>query len=704
MLDSETEQMFHGSNMLFKGLTVLWVLSFISMISLSFSQDSLDVVEVEAEKVQGFSEYWQENREARIFSGKKNTVTSLKDIPNLQTNNYRQATSQTPGLLISEIPNESIASMTFRGLGDPHESFNVLLLQDGLPVAADMYGYPAHYYSPALPMVDQFQFIRGGAGLQYGPQPGGVVNYISTPLRKNQPLSGKAGLSYGSYNLLSTTNKIFGSKGDTSYAVEYHRRQGDGPQTTNSDFAADYLQLRSKTFKGKNTYRLSFNGYNSDHGNSGGFAKKEGENLNPYLDDQDQATKRYDRLRVSRAQLGLGFDSRIDDSSQLIVNVWGSTYRRYSKSQRGSGFGVTPNGSDADTNDIVTQTYYGYNGEIRYLKNYSEHTLTLGYLNYNLISPLVSERGAAKDSNHGEVRSRLDRATHTNSFFVENRFSYGKFLITPGVRVESIRQSIDERKKSIAGDLREEDRTVNVPLFGLGLSYQLTEESQFYANFSEAYKPVTYSETLPAIDNATVSEDVDPSKILNYEAGYRGQTEKINWDVSAFFLRYENKFGLVGTNFQNTGASTHKGVDLSGEMKFNSPFSLYGNVEFLDARYTWGPQKDQTPQYAPKTMSRAGVIYRKEADLKVSLMGVVVGRHYGNDNNGNGTDVGTKNDFEIPSYTVFDLTSDWTFKKNWLLSGGINNLLDKNYTSRVRTDGVAWALGRNLYLGATYQF
>jgi Fe(3+) dicitrate transport protein len=678
---------------------------------MALADEQVETIVISSQK-QSFSEFWEENQASTIFSGKKNTVTSLKEIPQLQTNNYRQATSQTPGLLISEVPNESLAAITFRGLGDPHESFNVLLLQDGLPVPADMYGYPAHYFSPALPMIDKVQFTRGGASLLYGPQPGGVLNYMSHPLKKAQPNSGKVGLTYGSYNLLTTNNALYGSNGDSSYGLEYHRRQGDGPQQVNSDFAADYLQARQHFFKDSNVYKLSFNGYNSDHGSPGGFSKTGGAGNNEYGDDQDEATRKHDRLKVSRAQLAGGLEKRIDDSSTLQVNLWATAYRRYSKSQNqggGSTFGRFPT---ATTNTIVTQQYYGYNGEARYLKNYSEHTFSAGYLSYNLLSPYISENGIKPDSNHGDVTRRLDRSTHVNSFFAENRFAFGDFMITPGARLENIRQTIDERKNTISNGSREEDSTVNVPLLGLGMSYHVNDSSQFYSNISESYKPVTYQESVPLTNTSiTISEDIDPSKILTYEIGYRTQTDKIVVDASVFYIRYENKFGAVGNNFQNTGAGTNKGFDVATEVKLSefSPmlktkgeFNIYGNIEVLDARFTKSSPgvatelKDKTPQYAPKTITRTGLIYKKEDRLKAALMGVMVGRHFGDD--------GNTDDFEIPPYMVWDLTADWSVTKNWLASAGINNLLDKQYYSRVRAEGINWALGRNFYLGATYNF
>lgn len=678
------------------------------MAQVGFAQESLETIEVSQDKEDSFSEYWEENKGTQIYSGKKNTVTDLDAIPDLQTNNYRQATSQTPGLLISEIPNEALAAITYRGLGNPHESYNLLLLQDGIPVAADMYGYPAHYFSPALPMMNKVHFIRGGAGLLYGPQPGGVLNYMSYPLFKDQKTSGKVGLTYGSYNLISTNNAVFGSKGDHSYAIEYFRRQGDGPQRNNSDFTADYIQIRDHIFKGKNKYKISFNGYNSDHGESGGFSKSPGADLNEFGDDQGKASKKHDRLKVSRAQLAGGVEHRIDDSSELHVNLWATAYNRYSKRQdNGTApeFGGIYNGT---TNSITTQKYYGYNGEVRYLKNYSafgnEHTFSGGILTYHLHSPLIQETGAKADSNHGTVTKRAQRETHTNSYFAENRFAFGKLMVTPGVRVENITQSLDE-EKSTNPTLKDKSRTENVPLFGLGMSYHITDESQLYANASESYKPLTWSDAIPTGAGESVDGDIEESKILNTELGYRGQTSLMNWDVSVFYLRYENKIGKVDDVVQNVGASTHQGFDVATEFKLSElvkslkpmgSFNLYANIEVLDAKFTQGSLKDKTPQYAPKTLTRAGLIYSKEQTFKAALMGVFVGSHYADD--------GNSDDFEIPSYTVFDLTADWNFHKNWEAHVGINNLLDEEYYSRVRSDGVIWALGRNYYAGVSYLF
>ena len=42
-----------------------------------------------------------------------------------------------PGVLVSEVSNGSWASLSYRGLGEPHESWNILTLQDAVPAVPD---------------------------------------------------------------------------------------------------------------------------------------------------------------------------------------------------------------------------------------------------------------------------------------------------------------------------------------------------------------------------------------------------------------------------------------------------------------------------------------------------------------------------------------------------------------------------------------
>ena len=122
----------------------------------------------------------------KVYSGKKVTILDFDSLPQIQSDNYRQAFSQIPGLLVSELPNASLLSLGYRGIGDPHESQNLLVLKDGMPFVVDLYGYPTVYFAPPFESVDRLEFIRGGASLMYGPQPSGALNYVTHQPRRDR--------------------------------------------------------------------------------------------------------------------------------------------------------------------------------------------------------------------------------------------------------------------------------------------------------------------------------------------------------------------------------------------------------------------------------------------------------------------------------------------------------------------------------------
>jgi Fe(3+) dicitrate transport protein len=45
-------------------------------------------------------------------------------------------------------------------------------------ISSDVFGYPEAYYNPPLEAVETIELIRGGASLQFGPQFGGMLNYV----------------------------------------------------------------------------------------------------------------------------------------------------------------------------------------------------------------------------------------------------------------------------------------------------------------------------------------------------------------------------------------------------------------------------------------------------------------------------------------------------------------------------------------------
>ncbi len=84
-----------------------------------------------------------------------------------------------PGANYSETEGGGFPSngIGFRGL-NPSQSVETNTRQNGYNITGDLYGYPESYYLPPLEAVERIEVTRGASSLQFGPQFGGVINYI----------------------------------------------------------------------------------------------------------------------------------------------------------------------------------------------------------------------------------------------------------------------------------------------------------------------------------------------------------------------------------------------------------------------------------------------------------------------------------------------------------------------------------------------
>src|SRR5258705_2197490 len=90
--------------------------------------------------------------------------------------NYRQFMARTTRAILSK-DSTPLLSIGYRGY-DPHRTQYFQVLEDGVPIHADMFGYPESYYTPPLDAVERIEIIRGRAALMYGPQPAGAINFV----------------------------------------------------------------------------------------------------------------------------------------------------------------------------------------------------------------------------------------------------------------------------------------------------------------------------------------------------------------------------------------------------------------------------------------------------------------------------------------------------------------------------------------------
>ena len=656
----------------------------------------------------------------QIYAGKKTSVLDLDEMPRVINNNYRQALAKAPGLFLSE-ETSPLVSIGYRGL-NPHRVQFSQVLRDGIPIHADQFGYPEAYYTPPLDTVDRIEFMRGGGSLMYGPQPGGALNYVTHDPRLDREFSVRSQQLLGSDSLYSTFNSVDGTVGRLGYYAFFNHRQADGFRNANSDQAlyngSVKLVLDAKT---DSRWILGFDGYAEEHGEPGGLTFASGANAVQYQVDRDAVSRPVDRFHMERYFGSLAWEKDFGEATMLTVTGWGGYYLRGSRRQTGGGFGILATGN---ANNIELQEFYtqGIEARVRHDWAWGENINTLagGAQFYHTASPRVDERGASAAATSGAVIRDSDRQVIYAPVFVENRFVFGDFSFVPGLRLENIWQGVRENvnvdktnQGTPLGDVSGHDF---VPLLGAGMEYQLPHQLTPYVNFSQAYRPKIYTESVPTSGGAVANTDLDPGRSWQVDVGIRGQPlPYLYWDASLFWMDFEDQIGTVGSTVQNVGETRHRGAELAlefdllgwmgamrggtGEAEFHQ-LSLYGNAMLLDAEIRSGSNAaliGNAPAHAPERLIRAGGIYRMKDRGKVAFTGTFVSDHWANDNNAA--------NFRVPAYMVWDLTVEWrVYRDTVSVLGGVNNVFDEDYYSRIRPDGIDPAYGRNFYAGLSFAF
>ncbi len=515
----------------------------------------------------------------RIYSGKKTNVIDLDEFPRITNNNYRQALAKTPGLYLSE-ETTPLISIGYRGL-DPGRVQFTQVLKDGIPIHADQFGYPEAYYSPPLDTVDRLEFLRGGAALLYGPQPGGALNYITHRPRIDRAFAFGSSNTFGSDNYFSNFTYVDGTSGRLGYYGYYNRRQGDGFREANSDFTLDAGHLKL-VLDGNSDSRwiLSFDAYAEEHGEPGGLTFGTGPGAVNYNENRDATSRFFDVFELERHFASLAWERDFSDATRLTVTGWGGYYSRFSVRQRGGGFGTLPTGPDAETTSVEHQEFYTEGLEARLRHDYElwggTHTVAGGVQAYHTYSPRQDRRGVTATDSGGVVRNDNEREIFYLPFFVENRFHFGRLSIVPGLRVEnawqSVKESVNVDKTTAGTPLADEENNYTVPLFGLGLNFEVAKKTELYANVSQSYRPVIFTQAVPTGGTTIVPNDLNESRAVQYELGFRGSPRDwVTWDVSGFLLDFDDQIGVIAlpggfSTLANVGRAQHYGVELSGEL------------------------------------------------------------------------------------------------------------------------------------------
>ena len=666
--------------------------------------------------------------QSAIYAGKKTDVINLDALDaNLVTNNSRQVFSKTPGVMVWENDGSGMqVGVSVRGLS-PNRSWEFNVRQNGVDVSSDPFGYPEAYYNPPMEAVERIELVRGGASLQFGPQFGGLLNYVlKGPSAK--PFSLETQQSVGSYGLFSTYNRVSGTVGKLQYNAYAHYRRADGWRDNSrygifNGYAALSYAVSNKLKVGLEVSRL----YNESQ-QAGGLTDAQ------FAQDARQSSRARNWFSTPWTVPTLTAEYAFTDKTRLTATLHGLVAERNS-------IGFTPAITTPDNltanRQVDRDTYRNWGSELRLLTRYrllgQEHTLATGLkyfnghthrqqqgrgdagTNFNLnlqTAPTVGDR-FPRDLSLGVVNVAA---------FAENLFRLSpKLTLTPGLRLESLCNDIGGRLSLNANGSENQvsqQSTRRFVLGGIGTEFKLNEAIAFYGNASQAYRPVLFSDLTPAaVTDFVVDPTLRDARGYTLDAGVRGRVRNyLNFDVSYFYVNYNDRIGTLtllneaGRPYQfrtNIGQSVSQGVEaylevdpmmaLIGQSKSSrSRFgyvSLFGSVGYTDARYrnlrvatvsngqaSETNLRDRFVENAPTFIGRFGLNYSVKTVTFTALMNRV-GRAYSDANN---TETPTANAQTgvIPAYRVFDLSASLTLAKRCSLRAGVNNLTDERYFTR----------------------
>lgn len=659
-----------------------------------------------------------EVEDGKLNAGRKATRIALDEQPAIAGDNYRQLLARTPGLLISEQPVPSHYNVNYRGLGDPHESEFVLFAVDGVPVLSDWFGYPTLYFTPPSQQVVEIDFLRGASGLLYGPQPGPVVNLIRRGPEVGANASGRLdvlGFSEGGGSLYAES--AFGGDGWGGFASAAHHRGDTG--RANSDFEVSSGRLSAAwQAQADASWWVDLGVYRSGSNEPGRLT------LAQFLADPMQSTTPDNRITIDRVDLRVQHQRGLGEASQLTAKLFHWTQDRWSRRATNRAAGEPP---PAFTT-FDTQKFDVTGVDARVVTEWGgNHTLAWGTTLYTSNSPRTQSRGAALrgPGREGEMpRFAQDRDNDYAALFVENAFRFGDWTLVPGLRQERLVMRIDEPLKLASLRRAPIDRSFgrSETLLGLGATRLLGREWRVYGNVSQGYRPMRYDDIGNPTAELAEGNNPDPARALNRELGVRGrfgEAGAIGLDVSLFRIdladRIEQRLiGASDVDRINSGDARHEGLEFAVDWNLlagddeGDALLLYVNGSLLDARITRSTNAalvGNRPQYAPERVLRAGVLWRGTEGHRVALTGTHVSEQFWQDSNLGSGSGAARLPAKMSATTVWDLAVEWPIAASRAtLLAGVQNLGDRVYSTRIRTDGIEVAPGRQAYAGLRVAF
>ncbi len=671
-----------------------------------------------------------------IYAGKKSEVVLLdKVMGNLAANNARQIYNQVVGLNIYDNGDAGLQlNIGGRGL-DPNRTQNFNTRQNGYDISADVLGYPESYYTPPPEALREIQVVRGAASLQYGTQFGGLINFRFREPVPNKKIELVSRQSLGSYNLFTSFNSLSGTIGKFSYYTYYNFKSGNGFRP-NSEYDS-YNAFAHLGWKFSERTNVSFEYTYLDY-----LAQQPGGLTDfQFYREPDFSNRPRNWFDVNWNLFALKLEHEISENTDFSLNIFGLNATRKALGFRQNR--VAQADDPAEPRELLVDDFSNWGAEARVLTRYDlfgeESVLLLGSKYYQANN--VQQQGAGSASSGPDFefateqfpdydrQSQFEFPNRNLAFFGENIFNISNNLsVTPGFRFEYIDTEADGFYKNIIKDNAdntllnetiEDNRDFERSFFllGVGSSYNLNPTNELYANFSQNYRSVTFSDIRVVNPSFQVDPNINDEEGFTSDIGIRGRVKNIlSYDASIFALKYNDRIGEVlkpeeRVNAQgeleetgrlvrfrgNIGDAFIYGLETFAEWNIKNSFfeasenhnlTAFVNAAFTRSEYIRSEQvnvEGNEVEFIPAVNLKTGLNFGYKNFL-AGLQYTYLSSQYTDATNAP-QDKRENNrgiEGEVPAYGIMDFSASYSLGK-FKLETGINNLWNKSYFTRRAT-------------------
>ncbi len=533
------------------------------------------------------------SRENAALVGGSAAFISATDLEQFKHTDVMRVLQQVPGMYLVEEEGYGLRpNIGIRGSGTDR-SARITLMEDGILIAPAPYAAPAAYYFPTMQRMQAVEILKGASSVRFGPRStGGAVNLVSNSI-PDDGFSGAADLSYGD-NATLLGHVIAGGSGEHwGFMLEGLRQQTDGFKKLDGGGDTGYTlddyvaKLRYRTASDARFYQEvelklgytdqddneTYMGLTDDDFRRSPYRRYSASQLDNFQSDHEQYELRYsvqltDDIALAATAYRTDFKrnwykvDRVGGRSMNVILDDPETYaaeyswmtgttspdnaislrnnnREYYAEGVQTVLSWSPQAGDSLSHDVQLGLRWHQDEEDRFQDD-DAYRMQDG--------TLVLTRDGAPGSQDNRVGWARAFAT-----YVQDEMSFGSWIVTPGLRFESI--DLVRRDYSRTDPDRSEGPTrvrrdgINELIPGVSAVYLLSGDLRLVGGVHKGFNP-------PAPGSESEAEES-----VNYEFGLRYEGGPVDAEAIAFFNDYSN---LVGTCTASTGGTCDIGDQYDG--------------------------------------------------------------------------------------------------------------------------------------------